>query len=177
MFLFFNLNPCCSFHLFLAETNFSLLTSVVSGFYSSNSICFKTLWIFFWYSGEVFSLTFFAISYMRSLYEALRHSGTRYSGTNSVIRTPSESIFFLRRLIYLTRTYFSLRFSAKYDLRSGDLSIFFLKSSCWKRSILWFPRTVQRSLILYLKASSYFLEMGNYFFLTVVNFYSSNFMN
>jgi hypothetical protein len=62
-------------------------------------------------------------------------------------------------------------------LRSGDLSIFFLKSNCWKRSILWFPRTIQRSLIRYLKASSYFLVMGNYFFLTEVNFCSSNFMN
>ena len=122
-------------------------------------------------------MTFFAISSMRSLYEALRHSGTRYSGTSSVILTPSESIFFLKRLIYLTKTSFSLRFSAKYDLRSGDLSIFVLKSNCWKRSILWFPRTIQRSLIRYLKASSYFLVMGNYFFLTEVNFCSSNFMN
>jgi len=77
-FLFLSLNPCWSFHLFLAETSLSLLTSVVYGFSSSISMCFNTLWTFFWYSGEVFYLVFLAIYYILYLYEAFKHSGTKY---------------------------------------------------------------------------------------------------
>jgi len=130
-FLFLSLNPCWSFHLFLAETSLSLLTSVVYGFSSSSSMCFNTLWTFFWYSGEVFYLAFLAIYYILYLYEAFKHSGTKYSGTTSETLTPSESIFFLNLLIYFTKTSFYFKFSAKYDFKSGERNIFFLKSNCW----------------------------------------------